>query len=107
MVEFSGDQHGSRFIQEKLTTANSDEKDRIFNELESNAMALAKDIFGNYVIQKLFDHCNQIQKKLLAQSMKGQVVTLSFHQYGCRVVQKVRPLHDPALRPSLLMHGRL
>ncbi|KAB5557894.1 armadillo-type protein [Coniochaeta sp. 2T2.1] len=88
IVEFAGDQYGSRFIQEKLTTANSDEKDQLFNELESNAMALAKDIFGNYVIQKLFDHCNQIQKKLLAQSMKGQVATLSFHQYGCRVVQK-------------------
>jgi mRNA-binding protein PUF3 len=48
-----------------------------------------KDVFGNYVVQKLFDHCNQIQKTLLAQAMKGWVVSLSVHPYACRVLQKV------------------
>jgi mRNA-binding protein PUF3 len=52
IVEFSGDQHGSRFIQEKLETANSDEKDQVFREIEPNAVQLMKDVFGNYVIQK-------------------------------------------------------
>lgn len=47
------------------------------------------DVFGNYVIQKLFEHGNQAQKKILANQMKGHVMTLSTQMYGCRVVQKV------------------
>ncbi|RMZ78968.1 hypothetical protein DV737_g3658, partial [Chaetothyriales sp. CBS 132003] len=88
VVEFSGDQHGSRFIQQKLETANSDEKDQIFKEVQTNCLQLMTDVFGNYVIQKLFEHGNQAQKKSLANHMKGHVLTLSTQMYGCRVVQK-------------------
>lgn len=89
LVEFSGDQHGSRFIQQKLETANSDEKDQVFAEIEPNAIQLMKDVFGNYVIQKLFEFGSQVQKKILAEKMKGKVVDLSVQVYACRVVQKV------------------
>ncbi|KAH7037724.1 armadillo-type protein [Microdochium trichocladiopsis] len=88
VVEFSGDQHGSRFIQEKLQTANSDEKEMVFKEIEPNALQLMKDVFGNYVIQKFFEHGNQVQKKILASQMKGKVPELSTQMYACRVVQK-------------------
>ncbi|KAK0622943.1 armadillo-type protein [Immersiella caudata] len=88
IVEFSGDQHGSRFIQEKLESANSDEKDQVFREIEPNALQLMRDVFGNYVIQKFFEHGNQVQKKVLAGVMKGKVVDLSMQMYACRVVQK-------------------
>lgn len=88
VVEFSGDQHGSRFIQQKLETANSDEKDQVFKEIQANALQLMMDLFGNYVIQKMFEHGNQSQKKVLANNMKGHVLTLSTQMYGCRVVQK-------------------
>ena len=47
------------------------------------------DVFGNYVIQKFFEHGDQTQKKTLASKMKGQVYTLSTQMYACRVVQKV------------------
>ncbi|KAI0847845.1 ARM repeat-containing protein [Daldinia vernicosa] len=88
IVEFSGDQHGSRFIQEKLQTANSDEKDQVFREIEPNTLQLMKDVFGNYVIQKFFEHGNQVQKKIIAAQMKGKVAELSTQMYACRVVQK-------------------
>ncbi|KAL8995059.1 MAG: hypothetical protein Q9169_005128 [Polycauliona sp. 2 TL-2023] len=88
VVEFSGDQHGSRFIQQKLETANSDEKDQAFREILPNAMQLMTDVFGNYVIQKFFEHGNQSQKKILANQMKNHVLALSLQMYGCRVVQK-------------------
>ncbi|KAI9878036.1 MAG: mRNA binding protein puf3 [Pleopsidium flavum] len=88
VVEFSGDQHGSRFIQQKLETANSDEKDQVFREIQPNSIQLMTDVFGNYVIQKFFEHGNQSQKKILANQMKGRVLTLSLQMYGCRVVQK-------------------
>ena len=97
-MEFSGDQHGSRFIQQKLETANSDEKDQIFREILPNSLQLMTDVFGNYVIQKFFEHGNQSQKKVLASQMKGHILDLSLQMYGCRVVQKVRCIESTIYR---------
>lgn len=88
IAEFSGDQHGSRLIQQKLETANSDEKDHVFREIQPNAIQLMTDVFGNYVIQKFFEHGDQNQKKILANQMENKVLSLSLQMYGCRVVQK-------------------
>ncbi|KAJ3126390.1 mRNA binding protein puf3 [Nowakowskiella sp. JEL0407] len=88
IVEFSGDQHGSRFIQQKLETANPDDKQLVFDEILPHAFHLMTDVFGNYVIQKFFEHGNQTQKRLLAQQMEGHVLSLSLQMYGCRVIQK-------------------
>ncbi|KAF8636458.1 hypothetical protein AX17_003274 [Amanita inopinata Kibby_2008] len=89
IVEFSGDQHGSRFIQQKLETATSEEKQVVFDEIvPDNTLQLVQDVFGNYVIQKLFEHGTQVQKTLLANTMEGHILALSLQMYGCRVVQK-------------------
>ncbi|EFW98695.1 pumilio family mRNA-binding protein [Grosmannia clavigera kw1407] len=88
IVEFSGDQHGSRFIQSKLETANSDEKEHVFREISANTLVLMQDVFGNYVVQKFFEHGSQLQKKYLAEQMRGKIVDLSTQTYACRVVQK-------------------
>lgn len=47
------DQYGSRFIQQKLETANVEEKKKIFPEIIPHARTLMTDVFGNYVIQKV------------------------------------------------------
>ena len=50
-AEFSMDQHGSRFIQQKLERATNIEKDLVFKEILPSASQLMTDVFGNYVIQ--------------------------------------------------------
>lgn len=50
-AEFSMDQHGSRFIQQKLERATNTEKDLVFHEIINSAPQLMTDVFGNYVIQ--------------------------------------------------------
>ena len=47
------DQHGSRFIQQKLEEASPEDREKIFPEILANAIALTTDVFGNYVIQKV------------------------------------------------------
>jgi hypothetical protein len=47
------DQYGSRFIQQKLENATADDREKIFPEILSNAIALTTDVFGNYVMQKV------------------------------------------------------
>jgi hypothetical protein len=85
MVEFCGDQHGSRFIQQRLESGNEEDRALALGEIEPNIFALIMDVFGNYVIQKLFEVCDQSQKARLASKMEGNVVKLSLEMYGCRV----------------------
>jgi len=47
-----------------------------------------KDVFGNYVIQKLFEYSTPLQRDLLCDVMEGNILSLSLDMYGCRVVQK-------------------
>ncbi|EMS58316.1 Pumilio-like protein 4 [Triticum urartu] len=88
VVEFSSDQYGSRFIQQKLETASTEEKNMIFPEILPQARTLMTDVFGNYVIQKFFEYGTEPQQKQLANLLKGHVYTLSTQMYGCRVIQK-------------------
>ncbi|XP_050068154.1 maternal protein pumilio-like isoform X2 [Anopheles maculipalpis] len=88
IVEFSQDQHGSRFIQQKLERAISVEKQLVFNEILGAAYSLMTDVFGNYVIQKFFEFGSPEQKQALAQQVKGHVLPLALQMYGCRVIQK-------------------
>ncbi|XP_019433076.1 PREDICTED: pumilio homolog 1-like isoform X5 [Lupinus angustifolius] len=88
VVEFSADQYGSRFIQQKLETASTDEINMVFHEIMSHALSLMTDVFGNYVIQKFFEHGTEVQIRELADQLTGNVLTLSLQMYGCRVIQK-------------------
>ncbi|KAL6309245.1 armadillo-type protein [Sparassis latifolia] len=89
VVEFSSDQHGSRFIQQKLENGTLEERRIVFEEIvPQHALQLIQDVFGNYVIQKLFEQCTQAQRTLLANTMEGHILPLSLQMYGCRVVQK-------------------
>ncbi|XP_068641499.1 pumilio homolog 5 isoform X2 [Aristolochia californica] len=88
IVEFSADQHGSRFIQQKLETCTAEEKASVFEEVLSHAPSLMTDVFGNYVIQKFFEHGSPEQRKQLADQLTGRILPLSLQMYGCRVIQK-------------------
>ncbi|KAG9449274.1 hypothetical protein H6P81_009239 [Aristolochia fimbriata] len=88
IVEFSADQHGSRFIQQKLETCTAEEKASVFEEVLPHAPTLMTDVFGNYVIQKFFEHGSPEQRKQLADQLTGRILPLSLQMYGCRVIQK-------------------
>ncbi|XP_062981278.1 pumilio homolog 2 isoform X7 [Elgaria multicarinata webbii] len=118
IVEFSRDQHGSRFIQQKLERATPAERQMVFSEILQAAYQLMTDVFGNYVIQKFFENemvkeldghvlkcvkdqngnhvvqkcieCVQPQSlQFIIDAFKGQVFVLSTHPYGCRVIQRI------------------
>jgi hypothetical protein len=88
VIEFSSDQHGSRFIQQKLETAPAVERAMIFAELLPHALNLMTDVFGNYVIQKFFEYGSVEQRIALARLTQGNVLALTLQMYGCRVIQK-------------------
>merc|ERR1712137_1122014 len=83
VVEFSSDQHGSRFIQQKLEMADEVDKQMVFDEILPCALQLMVDVFGNYVIQKFFEHGTKEQITLLGCELEGHVLSLSLQMYGC------------------------
>ncbi|KAI9149793.1 mRNA binding protein puf3 [Blastocladiella emersonii ATCC 22665] len=109
MVEFSGDQHGSRFIQQRLEVASAADKDLVFDEILPSALALMTDVFGNYVIQKFFEHGTDRHRHTLAAATHGHVLALSLQMYGCRVVQKALEHVDGAQQARLVaeLDGRV
>ena len=50
---------------------NEEEKAAVVQEIESSASQLMRDLFGNYVVQKLFKFGNAHQMELLLQHLKG------------------------------------
>ncbi|XP_017599220.1 PREDICTED: pumilio homolog 1 [Corvus brachyrhynchos] len=95
IMEFSQDQHGSRFIQLKLERATPAERQLVFNEILQAAYQLMVDVFGNYVIQKFFEFGSLEQKLALAERMRGHVLSLALQMYGCRVIQKALEFIPP------------
>lgn len=88
VVAFCQDQHGSRFIQQRLEICTEAEKQLVFEEIMPSAQVLMTDVFGNYVLQKIFEYGSPEQCEALALLLRGQAVQLSMQMYGCRVVQK-------------------
>jgi pumilio RNA-binding family len=73
MMEFSLDQLGSRFIQQKLDSLTPEELEAAFAEVAPKGLMLMNDVFGNYVIQKFLELDVESHRNELAQQMKGQV----------------------------------
>ncbi|KAL8159870.1 hypothetical protein V2J09_001407 [Rumex salicifolius] len=102
VVEFSMDQCGSRFIQQKLEIATNEEKMKVFPEIAPHARALMTDVFGNYVIQKFFERGMDCQRQMLAAQIKNHVLQLSLQMYGCRVIQKALETIDVDLKTQMV-----
>jgi pumilio RNA-binding family len=60
----------------------------VFSVIYPQSIDLIKDRFGNYVYQKIFERGNTEHKKAIFSLIRGHIVELSEHSYGCRVVQK-------------------
>ncbi|XVF69954.1 hypothetical protein PTKIN_Ptkin11bG0122400 [Pterospermum kingtungense] len=102
IVEFSVDQHGSRFIQQKLENCSIEEKAAVFKEVLPHASKLMTDVFGNYVIQKFFEYGSPEQRKELADELSGQILNFSLQMYGCRVIQKALEVIDLEQKAQLV-----
>ncbi|KAL4564388.1 hypothetical protein LXL04_028452 [Taraxacum kok-saghyz] len=102
IVDFSVDQHGSRFIQQKLEVCSNAEKESVFKEVLPHTSKLMTDVFGNYVIQKFFEYGSGEQRRELGNQLQGQILSLSLQMYGCRVIQKALDAIDLEQKTKLI-----
>lgn len=83
------DQHGCRFLQTKLEEKDPHAVDLIFDEVYDHMVELMTDPFGNYLCQKLMEHCNEQQQLLIVQKVAPHLVNISKNMHGTRAVQKM------------------
>ncbi|KAF5746805.1 hypothetical protein HS088_TW06G00980 [Tripterygium wilfordii] len=86
------DQDGCRFLQRIFDEGTSRDVQVIFDEVIDHLVELTMKPFGNYLVQKLLDVCNEGQRMqilLMVAREPGQLVRISLNTYGTRVVQKL------------------
>ncbi|KAB1204274.1 hypothetical protein CJ030_MR8G009062 [Morella rubra] len=83
------DQHGSRFIQQKLENCSIEEKASVFNEVLPHASKLMTDVFGNYVIQKFFEYGSPEQRKELANQLTSQALDVIELEQKAQLVREL------------------
>lgn len=76
VYELARKQHGCRYLQSKFEGGNRDEIGMIFNGLKGHFCELMYDQFGNYLMQKMFDVCNQMQMSELLSEIIATPATL-------------------------------
>lgn len=47
------------------------------------------DPFGNYLCQKLMEHCTDAQRTMIVEQVAEDVVNISLNMHGTRAVQKM------------------
>jgi hypothetical protein len=78
------DQHGCRFLQKKFDEGGPEDVGKIFNEIIGHITELMKDPFGNYLVQKLLEVCDESQRIQILQvvTMDGELVKISLNMHG-------------------------
>ncbi|KAI5072453.1 hypothetical protein GOP47_0012559 [Adiantum capillus-veneris] len=105
------DQHGCRFLQKKLDDAKPEDVELIFQEIKEHVVQLMTDPFGNYLVQKLLDACNESHRSAILEAVtkNDDLINISLNMHGTRAVQKlIETLHTPdqiAMLISCLKRG--
>lgn len=61
----------------------------IFSEVVEHSAVLMADPFGNYLCQKLLEHCTDWQRLQIVQAVSKDLVSISMNMHGTRAVQKL------------------
>mmetsp|Transcript_3916 Transcript_3916/g.6851 ORF Transcript_3916/g.6851 Transcript_3916/m.6851 type:complete len:873 (-) Transcript_3916:330-2948(-) len=89
IVELARDQHGCRFLQTKLEEGSPYIVSSIFQEAFDSFVDLMTDPFGNYLCQKLFEHCSGEERLAIVQKCGPALARVSANMHGTRAVQRM------------------
>lgn len=79
------DQNGCRWLQRIFDEGTKEDVQIIFNEIIDHVVELMLKPFGNYVIQKFLDVCNEEQRLqivFMVTEEQGQLVRICLNTYG-------------------------
>lgn len=84
----NNDQQASIFLQQKLKIGTPEQKHAIVDAIVAQAYPLMVNRFGNFLVQRCFEHGLPEQIDGIANAIRGNTLALSMDAFGCHVVQK-------------------
>jgi hypothetical protein len=82
-----------------LEVVDVDQQTQLVSELDGHVMRCVRDQNGNHVIQKCIECIPPDRIQFIISAFYNQVVVLSTHPYGCRVIQ----VCDSLLKSKILL----
>ena len=89
MYSLAKDQNGCRLLQRLLEEQRVGVVDVVYEETFPHLNELMTDPFGNYLCQKLIEHCSEQQRLSILSKVAPDVVAISLNLHGTRAVQKL------------------
>jgi hypothetical protein len=89
VAEISRTQIGSRFLQQLVQDENAQFFEVIFKEVTEKLPDLIVDLFGNYLCQLLYRHCDSEHRMRLLNRLSERIADISRDRQGTRVMQKI------------------
>lgn len=74
-------------VIQAIEVVELDQQTQMVKELDGHIMRCVRDQNGNHVIQKCIECVPEDSIQFIVSTFYDQVVTLSTHPYGCRVIQ--------------------
>ncbi|KAI4304855.1 hypothetical protein MLD38_040316 [Melastoma candidum] len=102
------DQHGCRLLQRKMSEGPKEVVDMIFFEVVDDIVELMMDPFGNYLVQKLLEVCDEGQQTQILQvitRIPSDLVRISCDMHGTRAIQKVIEMLKTREHKSMLVNS--
>ncbi|KAK9476441.1 armadillo-type protein [Lipomyces japonicus] len=99
----NNDQQASIFLQQKLKIGSADQKFAIIEAIVEQAYLLMVNRFGNFLVQRCFEHGTPEQIESIARAIQGNVLLLAMDAFGCHVVQKALDCVDERLKADMVM----
>ena len=86
ILPLAKDQAGCRFLQEKLEKDQNAPK-AFYNAILPHILALVKDPFGNYLVQKICNYLNEEEIKKIFEIISPNILDIGSNSHGTRVIQ--------------------
>ena len=83
------DQYGCRLLQRLLDDQKPTLCDLVFRECYDHINELMTDAFGNYLMQKLIEQCQEQQRIAIINKSSADLVAIALNMHGTRAVQKI------------------
>lgn len=84
----NNDQQASIFLQQKLKIGTVEQKHAIVDAIVAQAYPLMVNRFGNFLVQRCFEHGTSKQIDGISSAIRGNTLSLSMDAFGCHVIQK-------------------
>lgn len=103
LVELSATKHGSKMVQTWITSGSAEQVQNILLTLTPHFLRLSQDLCGNYVCQRMLQHCTAVDRLQLLSSLLTVLQELAMHPIGTHMVQTLASLVSLPEEEDLMM----